>query len=717
MRDEGPSREDQTQHCAPARLLGVNMTECKRLPRKRTERWAILLSRRMARAGWTFVLTWVLIVGWAHTAAEAVNHPPDLTELTLEQLMNIEITSASKKAEPLWESAAAVFVISGEDIRRTGVKSIPEALRLAPGLQVAQFGANRWAISARGFNATFSNKLLVLIDGRSVYTPLFAGVFWDVQDTLLEDIDRIEVIRGPGGTLWGANAVNGVINVITKQARSTQGGYLEVGGGSEERGFVGTRYGGRVGDNLFYRGYFKYANRDNLVTATGREGIDDWRTYRGGFRLDWEPSTRDTLTVQGDLYKGDFGQTLTSPSLLPPFSTSANGRDDFAGGNLLTRWKHKTTDRRETSLQFYYDRTHRDELLFREMRDTVDLEFQYRFPIGARHDLIWGMGTRVTIDNIDNSPSLVFTPTRRTDHLVSGFIQDQIVLIHDRLTLTLGSKFEHNSFSGFEAQPNARLVYSPNAWNRVWTAVSRAVRTPARFERDVRTNVAAFPSPVGPTTLVQTAGNSDFTSEELLAFELGYRVQPVEWLTVDLAGFYTINDNLRTSEPGSPTLAMSASPPHIVQPFLFDNRMSGNTYGVEIASTWHPVNFWRLHLNYSYLKIELHPDATSVEKTQDQRRSPRHQVQVRSLVDLPWHLQFDASAFFVDRLPKLEPTVPSYVRLDLRLGWRPTQAFDLSVVGQNLLDNRHPEWGSIFGVPVRPLEVQRSAYVQASWRF
>src|SRR5574337_1988533 len=276
----------------------------------------------MRRAVRMLALTSVLIAGLAPAPAEAQQLPTDLTELTLEQLMNVEITSASKKAERLWESAAAVFVVTGEDIRRAGVKSIPEALRLVPGLQVAQFGSNRWAISSRGFNATFSNKLLVLIDGRSVYTPLFAGVFWDVQDTLLEDIDRIEVIRGPGGTLWGANAVNGVINVITKQAKATQGGYVEVGGGSEEQGFVGTRYGGRVGENLFYRGYFKYANRDNLVTAAGRDGIDDWRTYRGGFRLDWEPSSRDTVTVQGDLYKGDFGQTLTIPSLFPPFSAT-----------------------------------------------------------------------------------------------------------------------------------------------------------------------------------------------------------------------------------------------------------------------------------------------------------------------------------------------------------------------------------------------------------
>ncbi|MDE2320308.1 MAG: TonB-dependent receptor plug domain-containing protein, partial [candidate division NC10 bacterium] len=365
----------------------------------------------MARAARILVLAGGLIGTWFHPAAEAINHPPDLTELTLEQLMSIEITSASKKEERLWESAAAVFVITGEDIRRAGVTSIPEALRLAPGVEVAQINAHRWAISTRGFNNAFANKLLVLIDGRSVYTPLFAGVFWDVQDTLLEDIDRIEVIRGPGGTLWGANAVNGVINIITKHARATQGGYIETGGGNEERGFVGTRYGGKVGDDLFYRGYFKYANRDNLVTASGLGANDDWRAYRGGFRMDWEPSTRDAVTVQGDLYKGDFGQTLTVPSLLPPFSATSDNQGDSAGGNLLTRWRHRTADRRETTLQFYYDRTFRDEFLSRETRDTVDLDFQHRFPIGVRHDLIGGLDARVTIDDLTNSPAITFTPT------------------------------------------------------------------------------------------------------------------------------------------------------------------------------------------------------------------------------------------------------------------------------------------------------------------
>jgi iron complex outermembrane receptor protein len=673
----------------------------------------------IARAIWTAALVWGLIVWGTSTPAQAVSRPTDLTELTLEQLMTIEITSVSKKEEPLFNAAAAVSVLTGEEIRRSGMKSIPEALRLIPGLQVAQSSANRWAISSRGFNAPFANKLLVLMDGRSVYTPLFAGTFWDEQDTMLEDIDRIEVIRGPGGTLWGANAVNGVINIITKPAQATQGGYIETGGGSEEHGFIGSRYGGRIGDNLFYRSYFKFADHDNLVTATGQGTNDDWRTYRGGIRLDWTPSARETLTVQGDIYKGDFSQTLTGPALESPFSTTTNSRDDFAGGNLLTRWKRTTADRTETSLQFYYDRTHRDEQLYRETRDTVDLEFQHRFPLGGRHDLIWGIGSRVTLDNLRNTAALAFTPTNSTDHLVSGFIQDQIALIPDRLTLTLGSKFEHNSYSGFEAQPNARLLYAPNDWNRIWTAISRAVRTPARFERDVRVNTTAFPGPGGLPVLVQTKGTSDFTSEEQLAFELGYRVQPVTWLSADLTGFYTIYDNLRTAEPGiPPSLATTSTGlPYVAQPFLLDNRMSGNTYGLELATTWQPLSIWRLHLNYSYLKIDLHPDATSIEGVQDQRRSPRHQVQARSLLELPWHLQFDAAAFFVDRLPKLEPTVPSYLRLDLRLGWRPTKTFDLSLVGQNLLDNRHPEWSSIRGVPTTSSEAQRSGYVQASWRF
>ncbi|MDE2060094.1 MAG: TonB-dependent receptor, partial [candidate division NC10 bacterium] len=304
-----------------------------------------------------------------------------------------------------------------------------------------------------------------------------------------------------------------------------------------------------------------------------------------------------------------------------------------------------------------------------------------------------------------------------TDHLVSGFIQDQIALIQDRLTLTLGSKFEHNSFSGFEFQPNARLLYSPNDWNRVWAAVSRAVRTPSRAGRDMRIDTAAFPGPGGLPTLVQTVGNSDFTSEESLAFELGYRVQPVEWLTLDLAGFYTHYDNLGTADPGAPTLVTDAGLPHIVQPLLFANQMSGNTYGIEIATTWQPLSFWQLHLNYSYLNIELHPNAGQHPIGVNIGHSPRHQVQARSLLDLPWHLQFDAAAFFVDRLSDLNPAVPSYLRLDLRLGWRPTKAFDLSLVGQNLLDNRHPEFRRVDVDPISATEIQRSAVVKATWRF
>lgn len=663
---------------------------------------------------WRVWLISVLIIGWTRSPAWAERLPSGLAALTLEQLMDIEITSVSKKEEPLRSAPAAVYVITGEEIRRSGVTSIPEALRMAPGLQVAQFNANKWAVSARGFNGLFANKLLVLIDGRSVYTPLFAGVFWDVQDTLLEDIDRIEVIRGPGGTLWGANAVNGVISIITKQAGATQGGYIEGGGGKEERGFVGLRYGGKLAEGAFYRGYVKYFSRDDFVTAADRNAADSWNTYRGGFRIDWDASARDVVTVQGDIYRGNFDQTLTIAQISPPFTRTFGSGDDFAGGNILTRWRRRLTDGSEIALQFYYDRTHRDEALFREDRDTVDLDFQHRLGLGAAHDIVWGFDARVTIDAIDNSSTVVFTPRRRTDHLVSGFIQDQITLIKDRLYLTIGSKFEHNSFSGFEAQPSVRLLYSPHNRHTLWAAVSRAVRTPARSERDVRFSAVAFPGPGGLPTLVQSVGNSNFTSEELVAHEIGYRVQPTDWLAVDVAGFYNIYDNLLTNEPGTPFLETSPASSHIVAPVPFGNKESARIYGVEVATTWRPVSFWNLHLNYSYLKIEERPDPTSAEPADEERRSPRHSIQALSRLDLPWNLECDTAVYFVDRLPSFN--ISSYVRLDLRLGWRPTKRLDVSVVGQNLLDDRHPEFAKKSD-PFKPSEVQRSVFVRATWRF
>ncbi|MBI2882437.1 MAG: TonB-dependent receptor [Candidatus Methylomirabilis oxyfera] len=670
----------------------------------------------------TTLLSVLLIVCWAVMPAQAQPPlPPDLTELTLQQLMTIKVTTVSKREEILFNAAAAAYVITGEEIRRAGVRSIPEALRMAPGVDVAQLDANKWAISIRGFNGRFSNKLLVLIDGRSVYTPLFAGVFWDVQDTLLEDIDRIEVIRGPGSTLWGANAVNGVINIITKKASTTQGGYVEGGGGTEERGFGSVRYGGEFAEGGFYRAYAKYFRRDRFITQAGRDGADDWEAFRGGFRTDWDLSAHDSLTVQGDMYRGTYGQTTMIASLLPPFSETSEPTNTFSGGNMLARWRHRLAERSETVLQLYYDRTHRNESLFREDRDTVDLDFQHHVGLGARHDVVWGVDARLSFDDIEGSSTISFTKSNRMFHRVGGFMQDQITLIEDRLFLTLGTKVEHALFSGFQVQPSARLLWTPADGHAVWAAVSRAVRTPSRGEVDVRSNALTRPpdptDPSGLPTLFRAIGSRDFGSEEVIASEIGYRVKPTDWVMIDVAGFYNIYNNLRTSEPGTPFLSSSPAPPHIEVPLRVDNKLAGRTVGVEIATTWRPVSFWKLQLNYSFLDIHLDPDPSSrdtVTKT-DEGLSPRHQVQLLSHLNLPWRLQFDTAAYFVDRLPTFD--LRRYLRLDVRLGWRPTPAFEINLVGQNLLEGSHREFGTILGDVINTTRVQRSVLVYATWRF
>ena len=454
-----------------------------------------------------------------------------LKELSLEELMDIEVTSVSKRPERLSETASAIQVITQEDIRRSGATRLPEALRLASNLEVAQIDSRRWAISARGFNSPFSNKLLVLIDGRTVYTPLFAGVFWDVQDTLLEDIDRIEVISGPGATLWGANAVNGVINIITKDAKDTQGTLLAGGGGTELRGFGGVRYGGAVAPNFRYRIYGKYFDRDGTVLPDGRDASDDWHQGQGGFRMDWDASESDVFTVQGDGYDGRISQA---------------GADaiDVSGANVIGRWSHTFYEGSELTLQLYYDRTHRDipgEVS--EDLDTYDVDFQHRFPLGERHDIVWGLGYRLIEDDVGNSPAVAFLPPQVSRQWFSGFVQDEIALVKDRVHLTLGTKIEHNDYTGFEFQPSGRLAWRLSEQQILWSAISRAVRTPSRIDRELFLRVD------DPDLRID--GGPDFESEELLAYELGYRVQPFSRLGLSLAAYYNDYDDLRSRESQS----------------------------------------------------------------------------------------------------------------------------------------------------------------------
>ncbi|MBI4659407.1 MAG: TonB-dependent receptor [Verrucomicrobia bacterium] len=652
----------------------------------------------------------------ASRAAEARDssiRPERLTELPLEQLMDIEVTTVSRSPQKVSQSAAAVYVVTQEDIRRSGATSIAEALRMAPGVNVARIGSSSWAISARGFNDFFANKLLVLMDGRSVYSPLFSGVFWDVQDTMLEDIDRIEVIRGPGASLWGANAVNGVINVITKSAAETQGGLISGGGGTEEIGSGGIRYGGKLGRNAYYRVYAKYFNRDDFVDAAGRDAFDEWEMWRGGFKADWQISDSDSLTVQGDYYDGNMGQRLFA---FPPptFFRALEGRALVAGGNLLGSWKHSVSESSDLALQLYFDRTERDDRIHREIRNTYDVDFQHRLSAGPRQEVLWGLGYRLSADELrdgrDRSGSVLFRPAERNDQLFSAFLQDEITLVEDRLRLTLGSKFEHNDYSGSEVQPSSRLLWTPHDKHTFWAAVSRAVRSPARWEHSIEVWYAPPPAAGPPPFPLLLVGNEDFESENLIAYEVGYRIQPTPKTSVDLATFYNRYDDLLVGQPFgfAPRLPPPFPPIPLAHP---QNGMDGETYGAEASLNWSLSDSWRLNFGYSFLQMQLHSNVPGSEIAEGD--SPHHQVHLRSYLDLPYHLQLDAALNYVDNLPNRG--VPNYVRLDARIGWRPSNALELSVGVQNILDDRHPEFGP--GFLVTPTEVQRSVYAKMTWQF
>ncbi|RJP22943.1 MAG: TonB-dependent receptor [Candidatus Omnitrophota bacterium] len=645
----------------------------------------------------------------------------NLTKLSLEELMNIEVTSVSKQPERLSQAAAAVFVITQDDIRRSGVNSIPEALRMVPGLQVARIDASKWAISSRGFNGMFANKLLVMIDGRSVYTPLFSGVFWDAQDTLIADVERIEVIRGPGAALWGANAVNGIINIITKHAKDTQGGLLAMKLGTEENAVGGFRYGGKVSDNTFYRVYTKYLNHDDFVNASGTDRNDEWDVIRGGFRVDSSLSESDELTVQGDLYGGKEGTTYQTAVLQEPYNLNVHSRDGMAGGNLLSRWSHIFSDVSDSSLQLYYDWTKREFNIGAEERHSFDIDFQHHYQWNTRNDLMWGLGYRFTGDSLDAILDASLVPPNREDHLFNAFLQDEITIWEDVLKLTLGSKFEHNDYTGFEIQPNARLLWTPHTRHTVWASVSRAVRTPSRADHDIRLqqyilppNDPFLPLPLPVSPLVY--GSRDFNSEDVIAYELGYRVQAKDWLSFDIASFYNDYDHLRTAEIG--LISFDSSPiPHFFLPLTVDNNMNGETYGMELAANIQPANWWSLHPAYTFLQIQLHTNSLSndVLNYEIERQNPHHQFSLRSSMDLSKVVDFDLWLRYVDNIPQMN--VPAYLTLDARLGWKPSETFELSIGVQNLFDDRHQEFGDPQLVRSLASEVERNVYIKGEWRF
>ncbi len=635
---------------------------------------------------------------FAQTAAAST----DFTTYSLEELMNMELTTAAKKPQKASESASAVYVITQEDIRRSGATNLPEALRMAPGIQVMRSDPGDFAVTSRGFLGEWATKLLVLIDGRSIYSPLMSGVLWEYNDMLLENIERIEVIRGPGATLWGANAVNGVINIITKHAKDTQGG-MAVSTFSNTEGYDGLRYGVKVKDGMYLRAYGKYMNYDGVINHNQPA---EPRQVWGGMRLDWDVSPDDTLLVTADYFDGKEKTTSTRTALLPP-PVQANIKDDnnYLGGNALARWDHAFSATSDMKLQVYYtgyyqkaerstgDKTvqNSSELKRDPSRvDTYDIDLQHTFALGDSNSIIWGLNARYNkLKKQDAEIYFKFESETETERLYSAFVQDEIVLVPERLRLTVGSKFEYNSYTQLEVQPSIRMLYTPSETQSFWWAVSKAARTPSALENEGRVREAYVARgrlfPLSPPGIAELQGNRDYASENLIAYEAGHRVQLAQNLSLDTALYYNVYKNLRTFEPSS--LQMKHG--YFIVPVNVDNKMHGRTYGAEITSTWQALPQWRLQATYSHIRMNLTPDKDSQDtaSAKEQGLSSPNLLNLRSLYSITPSLEFDVSLYFTDHIDRLNN--PSHTDLTVRLGWKPLKHLMLEAIGYNLIDNKY----------------------------
>ena len=656
-------------------------------------------------------LSGLLLLAFAIAAARADEAAPTqtLANLSLEELSNIEVTSVSKRAQNLQSAAAAITVVTNEEIRRSGATTVPDALRFVPGLNVAQQSASDWAVSARGFSSVNSEKLLVLSDTRSIYTPLFSGVLWDVQDYLLADIDRIEVIRGPGATLWGSNAVNGVINITTKKAQDTQGLLIETAAGTNTKLNAAARYGDTANNGASYRVFGKYVDYGDTINDSSHSN-DDWRLGHVGARTDWDVTAADSITVQGDLYRGTLGQLNPSITVIGRQGPTGALDAEVSGGNVLARWQHRIANDSNFSLRAYYDRTHRDDPSYRDELDTFSVDFQYAWN-WTRQQWLWGLNYQVT-DN-RNESKIIFDvdPDSSRDQLLGFFIQDQITLT-DNLHFTLGTKFEHNDFSGDEWQPSARIAWDFTDRQTLWAAVSRAVRVPTRLERDIA--VDASDPTINPIFRLQ--GNSNFDSEVLVAYEAGYRWQARDNLNLDIAAFHNRYRDLASLEIGEPYVDTNTG--FTIVPVVNDNKTDGTTRGIETQVNYFPLPTWRLVANYSYLDMQLDPRGLDINRGAFFAGStPRHQAGLRSFSDLPGDFQLDVHLRYLSKIRHLPEIVNGegigeYAEMDVRIAKQLTEQLEVSLVGQNLLHDRHIE----FGAPAARGEIQRGMYVKMVWR-
>ncbi len=645
----------------------------------------IVFPAAQIKAAWaTLALTLCLSVRAQETSV------PDLSSLNLEQLTRIEVSTASRRDQTLFETPAAIYVVTNEEIARSGATSVPEVLRMVPGLEVAQIDANKWAVSARGFNSRFANKMLIMIDGRSIYNPVYSGTLWDHNDLLLEDLDRIEIVRGPGATMWGANAVNGVINIVTKRPRDTQGAILSARGGSTDE-IAGARFGWSWKTNVKSRVYAKYVQRRSLLTFDGATARDGASGDRIGGRLDWQRSNRDRFSFRGNLFRNPQKQRIDFG-----YDPSKFEYDKVygAGGYALAKWERKL-DGSDLALQSYYNEEHRTEIGMKLNMKIVDLDFQHHFNAGAQNDIVWGSGFRWTSDHVSGDQTYFAHP----DHIVnlfSAFLQDSFAILPARLTLTAGSKLQWNTYTQFEIQPRLSLIWTPDAAQAVWGAVSRAVRTPSDQDHDVH-----LLYPLGAIDSLPldglVSGNPELKSEAVIAYEAGYRRRLGHRFSADLAAFANHYTDLQATNVGEPYLVSGAAP-YIVQPFRYVNGFSGNTEGLEGSIAWTPVHNLRVLGSYTWMQARLNSSGSAMVQPSGGQdwSTPKNTFDVRGHwnVSRNWGMTaiVNGNSTVPSSLGIPVTVVPGHTRADLRLARKLGERAEFALGATNLLRARHEEF-------------------------
>jgi iron complex outermembrane receptor protein len=628
----------------------------------------------------------------------------DLGILSLNELLDLEVVSVAKVSEKVTATPAAIYIITGEDLRRNNVQTIPEALRMVPGLHVYQIDANKWAMSTRGSASRFSNKMLVMIDGRTVYSPLFSGVFWDVQDTMIEDIDKIEVIRGPGGTLWGANAVNGVVNIITKDSADTQGGLVAVQMETGINSEISARYGGWLNDKISYRLYGKNFDRDAFEAPTGNDAADEWHQSRAGFRMDMNASALNKVSFMGDIYGGKSGESTQFLTPFPPFVNYASMDVPVSGGNLLGRWIRTFSKDSELILQAYYDHNERNEFFIDESMNIADLDLQHRLMFSNSLEVLWGLGYRYINDETTGKEAIPYlfsykmNPESSTDNLFSAFLQGRLPIVGGKGALTLGTKLEHNDYTGFEWQPTGRALWNLNEHHALWGAVTRSVRTPPRIAIDADVSIGTFKTypQYGKTfTTVQVQGNKEIDAETVYSYESGYRGRIRENIFLDISIFYNKYYGLISAIPKGP-MQINLSPlgNTFNVPVQIDNGNDGETYGSELSCRWNANSWWQLTGGFTWFQVNtLNTGISEMGRNGfSENENAEYLASLISYMDLPGHFEFNSTLYYVDALDGLD--IDSHFRLDLNIGWHPTDNFSVTAGGYNLFNSSHQEFSN-----------------------